>query len=105
MEEAADYLRTRQPRNNVTAEGMVVRLSRNHNYGPGLVVIEGVADDSGRVRRCYAEVTEDEYNEAYRAHGQGYRVVARGDLITRGSYKWLRPLRSFAIIPGLDWDN
>jgi hypothetical protein len=42
------------------------------------------------------------YDEAIRAHGLGLRVVARGDLITRGSCKWLRPARSFAIIPGLE---
>lgn len=105
MGEAATYLRTQQPRNDVTAEGVVVRLSRDHHYGPGVVVIEGVADDSGDVRRFYVELAEDDYNEALRAHREGLRVVARGDLVTRGAYKWLRPVRSFAIIPGLDYDN
>lgn len=105
MEDAAVFLRTKQPRTNVTAEGVVVRLSRDHHYGPGIVVIEGVADDSGDVRRFYVELTEDDYNEALRAHSEGYRVVARGDLVTRGSYKWLRPVRAFAIIPGLDYDS
>ena len=105
MKDAAVFLRTKQPRTNVTAEGAVVRLSRNHNYGPGTVVIEGVADDSGDIRRFYVELTHDDYIEALRAHREGYRVVARGDLVTRGSYKWLQPVRSFAIIPGLDYDN
>jgi hypothetical protein len=91
MAEAADYLRTEQPRADVTAEGVVVRLSRDHHFGPGVVVIEGIADDSGAVRRFYAELTERDYDEAIRAHSLGLRVVARGDLITRGSYKWLRP--------------
>jgi hypothetical protein len=54
------------------------------------------------VRRFYAELTERDYDEAIRAHSLGLRVDARGDLITRGSYKWLRPARSFAIIPGLE---
>jgi hypothetical protein len=47
-------------------------------------------------------VNAGDYNEAFRAHGEGLRVVARGDLATRGSYKWLRPTQSFAIIPGLE---
>jgi hypothetical protein len=102
MAEAAVYLRTEQPRSDVTVEGMVVRLSRGSNQGPGVVVVEGVADDSGIVRRFYLEVVERDYHEAIRAHGDGLRVVARGDLDTRGSYKWLRPARSFAIIPGLE---
>ena len=105
MGEAAAYLRTQQPRNDVTAEGVVVRLSRDHHYGPGVVVIEGVADDSGDVRRFYIELTEDDYNEALRAHREGLRVLARGDLVTRGTYKWLRPVRSFAIVPGLEYDS
>jgi hypothetical protein len=102
MADAAVYLRTEQPRTDVTIEGVVVRLSRDRHYGPGEVVIEGIADDSGTVRRYHLELAEREYNEAFRAHGEGLRVIARGDLATRGSYKWLRPTRSFAIIPGLE---
>jgi hypothetical protein len=102
MADAAVYLRTERPRTDVTVEGVVVRLSRDHHYGPGVVVIEGIADDSGVLRRYHAELAEKDYNEAFRAHGEGLRVVARGDLATRGSYKWLRPARSFAIIPGLE---
>jgi hypothetical protein len=105
MSEAADYLRTKQSRSDVTVDGIVVRLSRDHHYGPGVVVIQGVADDSGIERRFYVELTEDDYNEALRAHREGLRVIARGDLDTRGTYKWLRPLRAFAIVPGLDFDE
>ena len=89
----------------MTVEGVVVRLSRDHHYGPGVVVIEGIADDSGALRRYHVELVEKDYNEAFRAHGEGLRVVARGDLATRGSYKWLRPARSFAIIPGLEGET
>jgi hypothetical protein len=102
MADAAVYLRTEQPRSDVTVEGVVVRLSRDHIHGPGTVVVEGVADDSGAQRRFYLELTDRDYREALRAHSEGLRVVARGDLATRGSYKWLRPARSFAIIPGLE---
>lgn len=105
MAEAAVYLRTQQPRDDVTVEGTVVRLSRDHHYGPGVVVVEGIADDSGAVRRFYLELAEKDYNEAFAAHGQGLRVIARGDLDTRGSYKWLRPLHSFAVMPGLEYEQ
>jgi hypothetical protein len=53
MADAAVYLRTEQPRPDVTVEGVVVRLSRDHIHGPGTVVVEGVADDSGALRRFY----------------------------------------------------
>lgn len=102
MAEAAVYLRTQQPRDDVTVEGTVVRLSRDRHYGPGVVVVEGVADDSGAVRRFYLELAETNYTEAFLAHGQGLRVLARGNLDTRGSYKWLRPVRSFAVLPELE---
>ena len=102
MADAAVFLRTEQPRPDVTVEGVVVRLSRDHIHGPGTVVVEGVADDSGALRRFYLELADRDYREALRAHSEGLRVVARGDLATRGSYKWLRPARSFAIIPGLE---
>jgi hypothetical protein len=103
MSEAADYLRTKQPRTDVAVEGIVVRLSRDRHYGPGVVVVQGIADDSGTERRFYVELTEDDYNEALRAHREGLRVLARGDVDTRGTYTWLRPLRAFAVVPGLEY--
>lgn len=103
MTEAAEFLRSEQPRVDVTVEGVVVRLSRDHRYGSGVAVIEGIGDDSGAVRRFYLELAERDYEEAIRAHREGLRVVARGDVSTRGSYKWLRPASSFAVIPGLEY--
>lgn len=105
MTEAAEYLRSEQPRADVSVEGVVVRLSRDQRSGPGVAVVEGVADDSGAVRRFYLELAERDYEEAIQAHGEGLRVVARGDVATRGSYKWLRPARSFAIIPGFEYGD
>ncbi len=105
MADAAEYLRTKQSRENVTVEGSVVNLSRNRNFGPGEIVVLGIVDDSGKARRFHAELNETDYNEAIRAHLQGLRVVVRGDLDTRGTWKWIRPLRAFAIIPGFDYDD
>jgi hypothetical protein len=105
MGEAAEYLRTRQSRPSVTVEGLVVNLSRNSNYGPGEVIVRGVSDDSGTARRFHVELTEDSYNEALRAHQSGLQVVVNGALDARGNWKWIRPLRSFSIVAGLDYEG
>ncbi|MCO5968690.1 hypothetical protein [Actinoallomurus soli] len=103
--EAADYLRTKQPRSGVTVAGLVVRLFREGNYGRGEVVIQGVADDSGDARRYRVELSESDYNEAVRAHGDGLQVTATGDLDIRGTRRSLRRLTSFAVIPGIDEES
>ena len=100
--EAADYLRTRQPRAGVTVTGLVVRLFREGGFGSGEVVIQGVADDSGEARRYRVELGEPDYNEAVRAHANGLHVTATGDLDIRGTRRSLRRLTSFAVIPGLE---
>jgi hypothetical protein len=105
MAEAAEYLRTKQSRSDVTVEGFVVNLSRDRHYGPGEVIVQGVVDDSGKARRFHTELTESDYGEAIRAHSQGLQVVVRGDSDTRGTWKWIRPLRGFAIMPGFEYDD
>lgn len=100
--EAADYLRTKQPRTGVTVTGLVVRLFREGGFGRGEAVIQGVADDSGEARRYRIELGELDYNEAVRAHANGLQVTATGDLDIRGTRRSLRRLTSFAIIPGLE---
>lgn len=100
--EAADYLRTKQSRPEVTVIGLVVRLFREGNYGSGEAVIQGVADDTGDARRYRIELSESDYNEAFRAHGNGLQVTATGDLDIRGTRRSLRRVTSFAVIPGLE---
>jgi hypothetical protein len=103
--DAALFLRTKQPRSDVTAQGLVVRLARATKFGPGEAVVEGYADDSGSRRRYHVELVEHDYNEAYRAHGAGLQVAATGDLDIRGTHLWLRPLRAFAVIPGFEYED
>ncbi|NVI90590.1 hypothetical protein [Actinomadura sp. BRA 177] len=100
--EGADYLRTKQPRAGVTVTGLIVRLFREGSFGRGEAVIQGVADDSGEARRYRVDLSEPDYNEALRAHGNGLQVTATGDLDIRGTRRSLRRLTSFAVIPGLD---
>jgi hypothetical protein len=103
--EASDFLRTRQPRSGVTVQGLVVRLHRSGAFGPGEIVIEGIDDDSGAMRRYRLEVGEDDYNDAVRAHRNGLQVVVTGDREERGTHLHLRRVRSFSVIPGLDYED
>lgn len=102
--EAAEFLRTRQPRADVTVVGLVVRLFREGKFGKGEVVIQGVDDDTGQARRFRVELDESDYNQAVRAHGRGLQVAATGDLDVRGTRRSLRRLTSFSVLPGIDDD-
>jgi hypothetical protein len=103
--DAADFLRTRQPRTGVTVHGLVVRLHRSGAFGPGDVVIEGIDDDSGTTRRYRLELTEGDYHDAVRAHRNGLKVSATGDREERGTHLRLRRPTSFSVIPGLDYEE
>lgn len=103
--EAAEFLRTRQPRAGVTVQGLVVRLHRAGAFGPGDVVIEGIDDDSGTSRRYRLELPENDYNDAVRAHRNGLQVSVTGDREERGTHLRLRRLTSFSVLPGLDYDD
>jgi hypothetical protein len=105
MAEAAHYLRTQQPRQDVTVQGLVVNLARNDRYGPGEVIVQGVIDDSGKERRIHVQLNESDYDEALTAHAEGRHVTVRGDLEMRGNWKWLRNATRFAIIPGFEFDD
>lgn len=98
LRDAASYLRERQPRQGVTVEGLVVRLSRDSATGAGDVVVEGVDDDTGDSRRFAVNLAEPDYADALRAHRQGYRVVVVGDLDVRGTRRSLRNIASFDVL-------
>jgi hypothetical protein len=100
--EAADFLRTRQPRADVPVIGLVVRLFRATSLGPGEIVVQGLSDDSGEAHRFRVELSERDYNDAVRAHRDGLQVAIRGDLVVRGTRLSLRPVTSFAVLPSLD---
>jgi hypothetical protein len=100
--DAADFLRTKQPRSGVSVNGLVVRLARTGNFGRGEVVVQGESDDSRAQRRYRMELSEPDYNEAVRAHGEGLLVIATGDLEFAGTRASLRRLTGFSVIPGID---
>ncbi|GAB3662861.1 hypothetical protein GCM10027589_26100 [Actinocorallia lasiicapitis] len=100
--EAADYLRTRQPRSGVTVTGLVVRLFRQTNHGPGEVVIHGIDDDTAVFRKIRVELAAEDYARALRAHGRGEQVTATGDLDIRGTRRYLRNLTTFSVLESLE---
>lgn len=102
LREAAEFLRTRQPRSDVTVIGLVVRLFREGKTGKGEVVIQGVDDDTGQERRVRVELSESDYNLAVRAHGEGLKVSAVGDLDIKGTRRSLKKLKSFSVMPRLE---
>ena len=97
LRDAANYLRERQPRQGVTVEGLVVRLSRS-GMGAGDVVVEGVDDDTEESRRFALNLSAPDYDDALRAHREGYRVVVVGDLDVRGTRRSLRNIASFDVL-------
>jgi len=80
LEDAADFLRTKQPRSGVVVTGLVVRLARLTAYGSGEVTVLGIDDDSGALRWYRVELSEPDYNEAVKAHQQGLQCKCRAIL-------------------------
>lgn len=102
LAEASEYLRTKQPRTGVTVVGLVVRLFRGTQFGPGEVVVLGEDDDSGARRRYRVQLSEPDYNRAVDAHRKGLSVQVEGDLQVRGTRLSLVRPASFGVIPGID---
>lgn len=102
LAEAAEFLRTKQPRSGITVTGLVVRLARTGHFGPGEVTIQGESDDSRTQRRYQMEVSQEDYAEAMRAHREGLQVTVTGDLEVAGTRSSLRRLTGFAVLPGLE---
>jgi hypothetical protein len=100
--EAADFLRTKQPRSGVTVTGHVVRLHRQTNLGPGEVAIHGIDDDTDVFRKVRVELAAEDYARALQAHGRGEQVRATGDLDIRGTRRYLRNLTTFSVLESLD---
>jgi hypothetical protein len=100
---AAVFLRSRQPKNDVTVQGSVVRLHRDRVVGPGEITVVGPDEDSGSVRHWRVELAEEDYKNAVQAHFSGLQVSVTGDREERGSYLQLRRPSLFAVITGLDF--
>ncbi|WP_067495126.1 hypothetical protein [Actinoplanes sp. TFC3] len=103
LSQAAKEMRARAPEEDVRIIGSVVRLHRESNYGVGQVSIAGImeGDDSERLWRVWAELTEQDYALAISAHNSGEAVAVRGDLTRRGSPSNLHRVSAFELVPGL----
>ncbi len=96
--DAADFLRNKQPRSNVTVVGMVIKLSRAEAHGSGEIVIYGPDDDTGTQRRFRAHVSEQDYSDAVIAHRSGRTISVTGDVELRGVQRRLTRISSFAVL-------
>ena len=94
----------RQPRSDVTLQGLVIQLKRTSAFGPGEVVVHSTIDDSDRMRRVRLELGEDDYGVAVLAHRQGLQVRVRGNLAIRGNSQLLTQVWDFEVVGGLDDD-
>lgn len=98
LHEAAEFLRTTQPQEDVTVEGLVVRLFRRGASGPGDVTIHAILDDTGKNKACVVNLSEEDYAEASRAHMEGFVVVVKGDLTVSGTHKRLVRASQFHVV-------
>ena len=101
FEDASEFLRTKQPRSGVTVSGLVVRLSRVSKTGRGDIVIQGIDDDSGVVRRFRVSLSEADYSRALEAHRLGSQVVAVGDVEVKSTQRQLKNVASFDVLADL----
>jgi hypothetical protein len=95
--QAAELLRERKPKDDVTVVGTVVRLARDAGLGPGEVVVRGVELGTGGAHRYRAYLSEDQYRQAILAHERGLQVAVRGSLVVRGTFLILEALRWFSV--------
>jgi hypothetical protein len=102
LREAADFLRTRQPRTDVKVIGLVVKLSRAGNVGPGDIVVYGAGDDTGIPHKFRVNVSEANYNSAVNAHQDGRLVSLTGDLDIRGTSRRLVKISAFVVLASVE---
>ena len=100
LDTAAVELRASVPEDEVRVRGVIVRLHREGDTGPGDVTIDGsISGDPGRLRRIQVNLSQDDYNRAIEAHRRWLDVEVVGSLITRGTRSRLQPARGFSVIP------
>lgn len=105
LSDAARWMRSQLPEENVAIRGNVVRLHREGTrVGPGEVTIAGtIRDDrSERLRKIWVSLTEADYSLALRAHEDFAEVELFGSLLQRGSRTYLNLLGPFVILPERD---
>ncbi|MEV0795287.1 hypothetical protein [Kribbella sp. NPDC050459] len=107
LTDAARDFRGRAPREDVTIQGTVVRLVRESRLRPGEVTIAGVmAEDwEEQFGHFWAELSDDDYAAAVRAHEQRAVVLATGDVVRVGNRRRLLNLRQFVVQSAPDADD
>lgn len=91
FEEAAEYLRKRQPREDIVLIGPVVQLRRESKIGPGKITVEYNDPISGGRRRVQVELTEEDYSSALHAHEAGHPIRVEGVLARGRPWRLVEP--------------
>jgi hypothetical protein len=95
---AAQELRERVAEESVLLVGNVVRLHREGS-GPGEISVAGTIDGDDRLRRVWLSLGEEDYSRATQAHQEMSLVSVRGDLVRRGTRRYLINPLAFHLAP------
>ncbi len=99
LHDAAELLRSGQSRSsNIELTGLVIRLARTGNVGPGEVVVLSVDKSRRGSRRYHMELPEADYNDAVRAHREALTVLAVGHLQVIATRASLSNVTYFSVI-------
>lgn len=81
-------------------EGYIVRLLRESEQRPGQVTLAGTVKGDTRERfgHFWIELTAEDYDKALTSHRANRAVTVQGDIIRRGTRRWLENARDFAVL-------
>lgn len=101
LAEAADHLRSTQEEAVATLTGLVVRLHREPNLGPGEVTITGYFDSAAgsSTRSVKMQLDEITYGQAIAAHRDGATVQVRCLVQFGGPRLVVTSVHTFTVLP------
>lgn len=100
LSEAASTFRDREPQPDVTIEGFVIGLYREHDEFDGKAKIRGFVD--GRVRTMTAQFILPDYRKVVEAHDRKLQVRVDGDVVKRGQFQYLENARNLVLVDDED---
>lgn len=95
IQKAAEALREKEPA-YLTIKGIVTDLHRGTKTGPGSITVG--ASIEGRPKAIHIELSEEDYQTAINAHGEGLEINCTGELIKGKKYTRLQDPSNFQIL-------
>jgi hypothetical protein len=101
LKEAATDMRLLMPEPDVLLCGVVTRLHRESNSGPGDITVAGivVGDADQQMKHATINLAESDYDAAITAHGDGLEIRVSGLLVRRGTRAYLESASNFTVLP------